>query len=162
MLIWLSKQKKQPRKLNGKILLAIIGFVLIGSTVGYSAYNSMIPVNGRFPVFGVPQNIYLISKYDQRFGHIFATKSTTSGKKSLGSLHTTPEIHLKKDQLGSIHFINEDTDSKHNLNIDEFNVHTKNLSYFEVQTTTFIADKSGTFRYYCSIHPQMSGNLIVD
>ncbi|MEW6042718.1 MAG: cupredoxin domain-containing protein [Thermoproteota archaeon] len=158
----MSKQKKQSRKWNGKAILAIIGFVLIGSTVGYSAYNSMIPANGKFPVFGVPQNIYLISKYHPQLGSIFATKSTTSGKKSLGATHTTPEIHVRKDQLASIHYINEDADSKHNLNIDEFNVHTKDLGYFETQTITFIADKSGTFRYYCSIHPQMSGNLIVD
>lgn len=158
----MSKQKKRSPRVNGKAILAIIGVMLIGSTVGYSAYNSMIPVNGKFPVLGVPQNIYLISKYNPQTGHIFATKSTTSGKKSLGSLHTTPELHLRKDQLGSIHFINEDTDSKHNLNIDEFNVHTKDLGYFETQTTTFIADKAGTFRYYCTIHPTMSGNLIVD
>lgn len=158
----MSKQKKRSSRVNGKAILAIIGVMLIGSTIGYSAYNSMIPVNGKFPVLGVPQNIYLISKYNPQTGHIFATKSTTSGKKSLGSLHTTPELHLRKDQLGSIHFINEDTDSKHNLNIDEFNVHTKDLGYFETQTTTFIADKVGTFRYYCTIHPTMSGNLIVD
>jgi hypothetical protein len=97
----------------------------------------------------------------QQSGYIFATKGTTSGKKSIGSLHTIPDIYLRKDQLGSIHLINEDTGSKHNLNIDEFNVHTKDLNYFETQTTTFLADKSGTFKYYCSIHPEMTGNVII-
>jgi len=158
----MSKQKRQNRKLSGRAILAIIGFVLVGSTVGYSAINSMIPVNGKFPVFGVPQNSFIVAKLDPNAGHIFLSKGTTSGKKSPGSFHIAPEIHIGKDSLGSIHFINEDTSSKHNLNIDEFNVHTKDLGYFETQTTTFVADKTGTFKYYCSLHPEMSGHLIVE
>jgi hypothetical protein len=143
-------------------ILAIIGIALICSTVGYSAVKSMIPTNRSFPVFGVPQNTYLVSKYDPHAGYVFASKSTMSGKKSPGVMHVTPEIHVSKDQLDSIHFINEDTGSKHNLNIDEFNVHTKDLGYFETQTTTFVADKTGSFRYYCSLHPEMVGKLIVE
>jgi hypothetical protein len=158
----MSKQKRRGWKLGGRVILAIIGMALIGSTVGYSAINSMIPVNGKSPVFGFPQNVYLISKHHPQSGYIFATKGTTSGKKSTGALHMIPDIYLRKDQLGSIHLINEDTGSKHNLNIDEFNVHTKDLSYFETQTTTFLADKSGTFKYYCTIHPEMNGNVIVE
>jgi hypothetical protein len=158
----MSKQKRKPRKLNGKVVLAIIGFVLIGSTVGYSAIKSMIPVNGKFPVFGVPQNKFIVAKRDPNAGFVFATKGTTSGKKSLGSMYVAPEIRMAKDNLGSIHLINEDTESKHNLNIDEFNVHTKDLGYFETQTTTFIADRVGAFKYYCSLHPEMSGTLIVE
>lgn len=148
--------------MGGKTILAIIGVVLIGSTVGYSAFNSMIPVNGRVPVFGFPENTYLVAKLHPQSGYVFAAKGTTSGKKSLGSLHVTPEIHVAKDQLASLHFINEDTSSKHNLNIDEFNVHTRDLGYFETQTSTFIADSVGTFRYYCTLHPEMNGNLIVE
>jgi hypothetical protein len=147
---------------GGKTILAIVAVVLIGSTVGYFAFNSMIPVNGKVPVLGFPENTYLTAKLDPQSGYVFASKGTTSGKKSLGSLHTTPEIHVTKDQLASIHFINEDTSSKHNLNIDEFNVHTRDLGYFETQTSTFIADKVGTFRYYCTLHPEMNGNLIVE
>lgn len=149
------------RKLSGRTIIAIVAFTLIGVTVGYSAINSMIPVNGKFPVLAAPENTYLVAKHDPQAGYVFATKGTTSGKKSLGALHVTPEIHVGKNQLGSIHVINDDTDSKHNLNIDEFNVHTKDLNYFETQTTTFIADKTGTFKYYCSLHPEMNGKLIV-
>jgi plastocyanin len=59
--------------------------------------------------------------------------------------------------------INEDyqTHSKHNFNIDQFNVHTKDLGYFQTQTVTFVADKEGTFQYYCTIHPEMKGNIVV-
>lgn len=158
----MSKQKKQPKKYGNKTIYVIIGAIVVSLAAAYAAYNSMIPVNSKIPVFGLPENIYLISTYDPQAGFIYATKSTTSGKKSLGSFHVTPELHVRKDQLASIHFINEDTTSKHNLNVDEFNIHTRDLGYFETQTTTFIADKAGTFRYYCTIHSNMQGNLIVD
>jgi len=62
--------------------------------------------------------------------------------------------------------INEDKNqpnnpSKHNLNIDEFNVHTKDLGYFQSESVTFLADKTGTFDYYCSIHPDMKGVITI-
>jgi plastocyanin len=44
---------------------------------------------------------------------------------------------------------------------DEFNVHTRDLGYFETQTVTFLADKKGTFEYYCTIHPEMKGIIKV-
>ncbi len=156
----MSKQKRTT--VGGKTILVVIAIVLIGATVGYSAFNSMIPVNGKFPVLGAPENTYLVAKLDPQAGFVFTSQSTTSGKKSLGSFHTTPTLHVGKNQLASLHFINEDNTAKHNLNIDEFNVHTKDLGYFETQTMTFIADKSGTFRYYCSLHPEMNGELLVE
>lgn len=39
----------------------------------------------------------------------------------------------------------------HDLKIDEFNVFTRTLKTGEEQTITFIADKVGTFQYYCSV-----------
>jgi plastocyanin len=47
------------------------------------------------------------------------------------------------------------------LNVDAFNVHTKDLGYFQSQTITFIANKNGTFPYYCTIHPEMKGLIHV-
>jgi hypothetical protein len=158
----MSKQKRSSKKFGTVKIFVIIGVVLIGAAVGYSVFNSMIPTNRSFPILGVPENTYLTAQYSPQTGYVFASKSTTSGKKSLGGTHVTPEIHLTKNQLGSIHFINEDTGAKHNLNIDEFNVHTRDLGYFETQTSTFVADKGGTFKYYCSLHPEMSGTIIVE
>jgi plastocyanin len=45
--------------------------------------------------------------------------------------------------------------------VDEFNVHTRDLGYFESQSITFIADKAGTFKIYCTIHPEMTGSVVV-
>lgn len=53
----------------------------------------------------------------------------------------------------------------HNFKIDEFNVTTRMLKTGETQTISFVADKTGTFEYYCSVgnHRAMGmvGNLIV-
>lgn len=39
----------------------------------------------------------------------------------------------------------------HDLKIDEFNASTRILNAGESQTITFVADKAGTFEYYCSV-----------
>lgn len=76
-----------------------------------------------------------------------------------GGAHIDPKYIFNVGSLQSFHIINEDyeTHSKHNFNIDEFNVHTKDLGYFETQTIMFLADKKGSFEYYCTIHPEMRG-----
>jgi len=40
-------------------------------------------------------------------------------------------------------------------------VHTGDLGYFQSKSVTFIADKAGTFQYYCTIHPEMKGKLVI-
>jgi plastocyanin len=54
----------------------------------------------------------------------------------------------------------------HDLVIDEFNSQTKRLSDGESDTISFVADRKGTFAFYCSVgnHRQMGmeGNLIVE
>jgi plastocyanin len=82
----------------------------------------------------------------------------------MGAGFNSPTIFLKYGALDSIHLINEDADTRslHNLNIDTFNVHTKSLGYFESQSLTFIANKIGTFVYYCNIHPEMRGIIKVE
>ncbi len=39
----------------------------------------------------------------------------------------------------------------HDLKIDEFNVGTKQLKEGESETIEFVADKAGTYEYYCSV-----------
>ena len=45
----------------------------------------------------------------------------------------------------------KNTKGTHNLKIDEFNAATRILNAGETQTITFVADKVGTFEYYCSV-----------
>ena len=145
----------------------IIGIAVIAAAAsagGYFALGTMIPVNETTPVFAVPTNIYILATHDSQNGYYYEEQSTRQGKKTLSSGAIDASIHVIKGQLVALHVINEDKDtsSQQDLNIDEFNVHTKKLNYFEAQTINFIADKSGTFKYYSTIHPEMKSSLIVD
>jgi hypothetical protein len=155
--IQLSKQKPR-KKISTTLVLAIIGFVLVGSTAGYAWINSLIPVNGKVPVFGFAENIFITTKRTDQ-GFVFASQS--SGKKSISPIHVSPKVFLSKGQLATVRIMNEDKTSKHNFNVDEFSIHSHDLGYFEPQAITFVADKTGTFQYHCTIHPEMRGEITI-
>lgn len=54
----------------------------------------------------------------------------------------------------------------HDWVVDEYNVKTKQIKNGETDTVTFVADKTGTFEYYCSVGKHramgMVGKLMVE
>lgn len=74
------------------------------------------------------------------------------------------EIRVRQGDRVRIIFTNNE--GMHDWGVDEFNARTKQLQTGESDTVEFVADKKGTFEYYCSVnnHRQMGmvGNLIVD
>lgn len=74
------------------------------------------------------------------------------------------EIRVKKGDTVKVVLINEQ--GFHDWVIDEFSARTKQLNAGETDSIEFIADKTGTFEYYCSVgnHRQMGmvGKLIVE
>lgn len=74
------------------------------------------------------------------------------------------QIKVKKDDTVKIIFQN--SGGTHNFNLDEFNVKSKTIKTGETDTVQFVADKAGTFQYYCAIgsHRKLGqqGNLIVE
>lgn len=127
--------------------------------LSYALLASMTPVNSAHPVVGISTNHYLKVQYTKN-GPIFVTVSTKGAKKSL-EMVSIPQINAKVGELVRIHLINEDR-QKHNLNLDEFNVHMRDLGFFEAQEIMFLADKPGKFIFYCSLHPEMTGTVIID
>lgn len=160
-------QKKFP-----KIRIVLLGIILtIGALIVYGGISSLKSSNGNY-FSSPPRNIFLKALYSPTHGYAYTSQSTGTAKilnsgaganSGSGPTHG-PTLTMNKGRTLAIHLINEDTKkhSNHNLNIDEFNVHTKDLGYFQSQTVTFTANKTGTFDYYCSIHPEMKGKLIVD
>lgn len=77
---------------------------------------------------------------------------------------TPNEIKVKKGDTVKINFTNQG--GTHDLVIDEFNVRTKLVQSGESDTVEFVADKAGTFEFYCSVanHRAMGmvGKLIVE
>ncbi len=59
----------------------------------------------------------------------------------------------------------QNSGGKHDFVIDEFNVETEDINGGENTAVTFVADKTGSFEYYCSVgnHRQMGmkGTLTV-
>jgi Cupredoxin-like domain len=148
------------------ITYGIIAAILSG--IGIAGYKSMIPTNGNSPVFGIPINHFVKAKYSAGSGYAWVSMSSgaVKGLKRSGGGGGTinPQYVYGKGSLQSMHVVNEDyeTHSKHNFNIDEFNVHSKDLAPSESQTITFVADKLGNFQYYCNIHPEMKGDIIIE
>lgn len=152
-------------KFSKGLIITVLAAAGIVSLLGYAGIHSLIPVNGTVPVFAAPRNSFIKATHSQQTGYYFLSQAAGGVKGSRGgSASVNPVYYLKKGSLESVHLINEDyeTHSKHNFNIDRFKVHTKDLGYFESQTITFIADKVGTFEYYCTIHPEMRGTVTVE
>ncbi|MEP7166811.1 MAG: cupredoxin domain-containing protein [Candidatus Woesebacteria bacterium] len=74
------------------------------------------------------------------------------------------EMKVKKGDTVTVTFKNED--GFHDWRVDEFNAATKQIPAGKEDTVTFIADKTGTFEYYCSVGQHrkngMVGKLIVE
>jgi nitrosocyanin len=82
-----------------------------------------------------------------------------------GMFYFTPkEIKVKKGDTVKITFTNKE--GFHDWVLDEFNAKTKQIKAGETDTISFVADKAGTFEYYCSVGNHraqgMKGNLIVE
>jgi hypothetical protein len=161
------RREPAPRRMTKSKIITIGILAVVASAAGYFGINSMIPVNGSSPVFGFPANHFIKATHSNRSGYVYVSMSSGSVKglrTSGGGGIVNPAYTFNKGELESIHFINEDYDthSQHNFNIDEFNVHTRDLGYYESQTVTFVADKPGTYQYYCTIHPEMKGDITIE
>lgn len=166
----LVNQKKKNKNKNNKITpkkIIVIGILCtVISLIIYGGINSLKSSNGNF-LLSPPRNFFMKATYLPNEGNVYTSQSTGTAKilnSGAGSkIGHNPTITLNQGNSLSLHLINEDSEkhSRHNLNIDEFNIHTKNLGYFQTQTVTFTANKTGPFNYYCSIHPEMNGKIIV-
>jgi plastocyanin len=166
------KKKQQSRQSTAKvtkkrvIIYGTIGAII--AAIAVSAYSSSVPVNVNYPVFGFANNHFIRASYSQTSGYVWVSASSGSVKGMRGSNGAgveNPTYIFNKGELESLHITNDDqtTHSLHNFNINEFNVHTANLTSFgsQSQTITFLADKTGTFNYYCQIHPEMKGEITI-
>ncbi len=81
-----------------------------------------------------------------------------------GKFYFAPNtLTVKKGDTVRVTFKNKD--GFHDFVIDEFNARTKQINGGQEETIEFVADKAGTFEYYCSVgtHRQMGmkGTLTV-
>lgn len=74
------------------------------------------------------------------------------------------EIRVKEGDTVTINFTS--ANGFHDFVVDEFNARTNQVKAGEASSVTFVADKTGTFEYYCSIGSHrangMVGKLVVE
>ena len=163
-----KRQQKSSWKVTRRGTITIGAIAAAIALVSYFGLNAAIPANGTSPVFGFANNHYIKATHSSGAGYVYISQSSGSvkGLKNSGGGGGTvnPTYMFRRGELESIHVINEgdNTHSNHNFNIDEFNVHTKDLGNFQAQTVTFVADKAGTFNYYCTVHPEMNGKIVIE
>ena len=153
----INEKNKNKNKITPKKVI-VIGILFTVISFIYGGINSLKSSNGNF-LLSPPRNFFMKATYLPNEGNVYTSQSTGTAKilnSGVGSkIGRNPTITLNQGNSLSLHLINEDLEkhSRHNLNIDKFGIHTKDLRYFQTQTVTFTANETGTFDYYCSIHP---------
>jgi plastocyanin len=128
---------------NNIIAIVAISFVTVGALWGVG--NLLNPSEG--PEMTKVEGILLI-----------AQRSTFNG--------TNPDIHVTVGVPTKLVVRNEDA-VRHDLVVDKAangGITPINTAYilggFSSPTTAIITEKSGTYEYYCSLHPEMRGKII--
>lgn len=84
--------------------------------------------------------------------------------KGLNFSYDVKEIKVKLNDKVKINFTN--TEGFHDFIIDELGVKTKQIKTGEMESVEFVANKVGTFEYYCSVGQHrangMWGKIIVE
>lgn len=98
--------------------------------------------------------------------HIFTSEIESVDENRLkisGDTFTQRTIAATKGQNITVYFYNLDDvkTERHSFTIDPYKVNV-DLGFGEIGKTTFTANKTGIFKYYCKYHPiVMTGQLIV-
>lgn len=73
-----------------------------------------------------------------------------------GNFSFTPNV-MKVNKGDTVKITFKNMEGMHDLVIDEFNVRTNKIKTGEQETIQFVADKTGSFEFYCSVgtHRQM-------
>ena len=97
---------------------------------------------------------------------IYLLMSSSLGNDQTPNIIDNPDLKVKQGDKVRIEFTS--SQGFHDWKIDEFSAATERVSDTDSKTVTveFIADKKGTFEYYCSVGEHrlmgMKGNLIVE
>ncbi|MDP3998267.1 MAG: cupredoxin domain-containing protein [bacterium] len=134
------------------LLLVIVAVLVIGGAIFFASQggSSTSPTPTSTPVVEQPTGVTQEVKTFEVEGKPFE--------------YNPKEIMVKKGDRVRIVFKN--TQGFHDLTIGELGVHTKQIQAGQSDTIEFVADKAGTFEYYCSVPTHkdmgMTGKLIVE
>lgn len=158
---------------NNYILIGVVALVLIGG-IGYlllSAKKTVLPQDSKVtaPTVSAKQSedvMELKGTSGETIGSPSADNTAVKEFTIDGSNYSfsLKEMRVKRGDTVKIVFNNKD--GFHDFTLDEFNVKTKQISAGANETVTFVAEKVGSFEYYCSVGQHrkngMKGNFIVE
>lgn len=146
--------------LIGVIILALVGGALY---LGFNSLNTQQnPLDNTQPVGGGPGDVTNLTDVKEFKVKGMLIQDAATGQRL--PRFDTEEIRVKQGDRVRIVF--ENTEGFHDFVVDEFNARTKQIPVGQTDTIEFVADKTGSFEYYCSVpgHRQngMLGQLIVE
>lgn len=162
----ITPQKKNllPIILVGVVVLAIIGYVFLRNGGERSLENSEdAEVTDKLEETSEISPSNSIEPTDEVKSTSEAGANSFNITGSNFSFSTT-ELKVKKGEKVKIIF--QSKGGLHDWTVDEFNAKTRQIKDGESAEVEFVADKAGTFEYYCSVGQHrtmgMKGKLIVE
>ena len=136
----------------GKLLIGLIILLLIGMGSFFLLLNSSSNVESN------------VVADTSGAGEIKTFVLTGKNFKFMMNGEDNPNIRVKEGEKIRIEFAS--IEGFHDWKVDEFNAATKKVNAEGSTSVEFIANKKGTFEYYCSVGQHrangMKGNLIVE
>lgn len=159
-----GQQQDAPRKSNmGLIVVGVLLLALVGGGLAYFAsQNKSQPAVTEQPnPTSAPEAAETAPTTPEAMQKGETKTFTVSGK----SFSFTPnEIRVNKGDTVKITFKN--TGGFHDFTLDEFQVKTPQIQSGQTEDIEFVADKVGTYEFYCSVGNHraqgMKGSLIVE
>lgn len=151
-----------------KALTALVAlFLLIGGYLYFTGSKASAPVDESMEVSSTDM---VATTTESTEGGMSATSTdesmATSSMTSVQTFNVTgknfefsvKEMKVKKGDTVKINF--ESTDGFHDWKIDEFSAATQQVRPGTLTSTEFIADKVGTFEYYCSVGSHRANGMV--
>ncbi|MEK7164176.1 MAG: cupredoxin domain-containing protein [Patescibacteria group bacterium] len=139
--------------------LVIGGVIMLGAVVVFVLTKSSSPV----PVISPTLSPVVVTPVPVEASPVasLAAEFTVTASNFKYDLKT-----IKVKMGDTVKIIFKNSEGFHDFNIDEFDVVTNQIGAEEEEEVEFVADKAGTFEYYCSVgtHRKMGmvGKLVVE
>lgn len=140
------------------ILIVLVVLVVLGGGYVLMTSKNKLSVENAVPVSGETGVMEKVVTTDAAAAKEFAVDGFEFG-------YNLKTITVKKGDTVKI-TLTSSGKMPHDWVVDEFNARTKRIKAGESDVVTFVADKMGTFEYYCSVGQHrangMVGKLIVE
>lgn len=135
--------------MSSKVLIVLIAVVLAGAGFFYMQSQKATNTPNEMPLAGQETAAPTLA------GTSGASNSaqTATDKEFIvtGSNFKFQPTELTVNKGDTVKIIFKNTEGFHDFVIDEFNVATKKIQSGSEETVQFVADKTGSFEYYCSV-----------